>query len=354
MSQVGDFRRGALNVVWRKCGKANCACAQPGHRGHGPQYNLTRRVGGKTVNTHLKPGPELEKAQREVAEHQRFLELVEEVTVVSEAICAARPVTGSPVPPPAEGERGARGGPRGDRRRRGRQAGRARRAHAGAPGAALGVLEQAMRAALTAAGARLLQAVLAGEDGYAGPRAGCGRGHQAVYAGSRPKTITTVLGPVQVTRAWYHCAACGHGFAPRDQQLGISRRLAVTGPGRDDRPGRRRGFLRPRRRAAGRPGRHHRQRQDGRAVRRGHRRGRPGSRRGRGRRDPRQRRSARCPRKSQCPTCCMSRPTAPACPSAPARPRAARARPKTARPAPGRSSSPGCSPCPGWTATAGR
>lgn len=106
LSQVGDFRRGALNVVWRKCGKVNCACAQPGHRGHGPQYNLTRRVGGKTVNTHLKPGPELEKTQREVAEHQRFLELVEEVTVVSEAICAARPVTGSPAPPPAEGERG--------------------------------------------------------------------------------------------------------------------------------------------------------------------------------------------------------------------------------------------------------
>jgi hypothetical protein len=100
IAQVGDFRRGALNAVWRKCGKPNCACAQPGHRGHGPQYNLTRRVGGKTVNTHLKPGPELEKAGREVAEHQRFQDMVEEVTVVSEALCAARPVTG-PAPAPA-------------------------------------------------------------------------------------------------------------------------------------------------------------------------------------------------------------------------------------------------------------
>jgi Family of unknown function (DUF6788) len=106
MAQVGDFRRGALNTVWRRCGKPNCACAQPGHRGHGPQYNLTRRVGGKTVNTHLKPGPELEKARREVAGHQRFLGLVEEVTEVSEAICVARPVTGTTAPPPAEGERG--------------------------------------------------------------------------------------------------------------------------------------------------------------------------------------------------------------------------------------------------------
>jgi len=92
--------------VWRKCGKPNCACARPGHRGHGPQWNLTRRVGGKTVNVHLKPGPELEKVQREVAGHQRFADLVEEVTAVSEAICAARPVAGPVAPPPAEGERG--------------------------------------------------------------------------------------------------------------------------------------------------------------------------------------------------------------------------------------------------------
>ncbi len=91
ISQVGDFRRGALNAVWRKCGKPNCQCAQPGSQGHGPQWNLTRRVAGKTVNVHLKPGPELEKARRQVAEHQRFADLVEEVSAVSEAICAARP-----------------------------------------------------------------------------------------------------------------------------------------------------------------------------------------------------------------------------------------------------------------------
>src|SRR6266567_940539 len=111
ISQVGDFRRGALNVVWRRCGKPNCAGAQPGRRGHGPQWNLTRRIGGRTVNVHLKPGPELEKAQREVAEHQRFAGLVEEVSQVSEAICAARPVTASAAPPPAGGQRGgSRGG----------------------------------------------------------------------------------------------------------------------------------------------------------------------------------------------------------------------------------------------------
>ena len=120
ISQAGDFRRGALNAVWRKCGKPNCACARPGHRGHGPQWNLTRRVGGKTVNVHLKPGPELEKVRREVAEHQRFADLVEEVTAVSEAICAARPVgRASGVPSGGGGKGGLLTGLRGDRRRRG-------------------------------------------------------------------------------------------------------------------------------------------------------------------------------------------------------------------------------------------
>ena len=62
-----------------------------------------------------------------------------------------------------------------------------------------------MRTALAAAGARLLEAVLAGDgDGYAGPHVKCGAGHQASYAGRRPKTVSTVLGPVQVMRAWYH------------------------------------------------------------------------------------------------------------------------------------------------------
>ncbi len=80
-----------------------------------------------------------------------------------------------------------------------------------------------MRAALAAAGARLLEGVLAGDgDGYAGPHVKCGAGHQAGYAGSRPKTVSTVLGPVQVMRAWYHCRVCERGLAPRDEQLGVA------------------------------------------------------------------------------------------------------------------------------------
>jgi len=91
LGQVGDFRRGSLNEVRRRCGKPNCACAAPGHPGHGPQWNLTRKADGRTRTVHLRPGPELDKARREVAEYERFRDLTGQVTEVNEAICAARP-----------------------------------------------------------------------------------------------------------------------------------------------------------------------------------------------------------------------------------------------------------------------
>jgi hypothetical protein len=113
LSRVGDFRRGSLNEVRRKCGKPNCACAAPDHPGHGPQWNLTRTAGGRTRAVHLKPGPELDKARREVAEHERFRDLVGQVTEVSDAICQARPVvpgdTGGDASPGTGGEKGGSG-----------------------------------------------------------------------------------------------------------------------------------------------------------------------------------------------------------------------------------------------------
>jgi hypothetical protein len=56
-----------------------------------------------------------------------------------------------------------------------------------------------------------------------------GAGHQAAFTGYRPTTIDTVVGPVTLRRAWYHCAECGHGLAPRDDELGAGR--ASMSPG---------------------------------------------------------------------------------------------------------------------------
>jgi hypothetical protein len=91
-----------------------------------------------------------------------------------------------------------------------------------AAGAGLEAAEVALRAGLTRLGCGLLEPLLAADAGYRGPRAGCGAGHQAGFAGYRDKTVDTVLGPVTVSRAWYHCRQCGHGFAPRDAELGVA------------------------------------------------------------------------------------------------------------------------------------
>ena len=71
-------------------------------------------------------------------------------------------------------------------------------------------------------GCGMLGQLLAADPGYRGPRVACGRGHEAEFIAYRGKVIDTVLGPVALTRAWYHCAACGHGFAPRDAELGVA------------------------------------------------------------------------------------------------------------------------------------
>ena len=61
----------------------------------------------------------------------------------------------------------------------------------------------------------MLEQLLAADPGYRGPRVPCGQGHAAGFVSYRDKVIDTVLGAVTLTRAWYHCTACGHGFAPR-------------------------------------------------------------------------------------------------------------------------------------------
>jgi len=68
----------------------------------------------------------------------------------------------------------------------------------------------------------MLVQLLAADRGHRGPRVPCGQGHEAVFAGYRDKSFDTVLGLVTVARAWYHCAPCGHGLAPRDAELGVA------------------------------------------------------------------------------------------------------------------------------------
>jgi hypothetical protein len=71
-------------------------------------------------------------------------------------------------------------------------------------------------------GCGVLGQLLSADRGYRGPRVDCGNGHEAEFVSYRDKVIDTVLGPVTLDRAWYHCADCGHGLAPRDAELGTA------------------------------------------------------------------------------------------------------------------------------------
>ena len=90
LATLGDFKRGTISVNYRKCGKKNCACAKPGHPGHGPQYLWTTTIKGKSYAKNLKLGPELQKDLAETDNYRVFLELCEELVKTNEKICELR------------------------------------------------------------------------------------------------------------------------------------------------------------------------------------------------------------------------------------------------------------------------
>ena len=89
----------------------------------------------------------------------------------------------------------------------------------------VGVLEGIERAA-QATGAQIGLAAVSGVVDWAAThtpaRTGCpDAGHQARVVARRTKTVRTLLGPIAITRGYYHCARCQQGFAPLDARLGV-------------------------------------------------------------------------------------------------------------------------------------
>lgn len=88
LAGIGEMRPGSLVERYRRCGKPNCWCAQPGERGHGPSFSLTHAVQGKTV-TRIIPRDAVERTRQQIAEYQRFRALAQEVVDASERLCDA-------------------------------------------------------------------------------------------------------------------------------------------------------------------------------------------------------------------------------------------------------------------------
>jgi hypothetical protein len=86
----------------------------------------------------------------------------------------------------------------------------------------LEALELAVRQqVLQLAGRAVEQRINADLSDAQGSQLACPCGKKARYAGRRSKQVHSVLGPLRLERAYYHCSSCGHGFCPRDQHLQI-------------------------------------------------------------------------------------------------------------------------------------
>ncbi len=83
-------------------------------------------------------------------------------------------------------------------------------------------IETAARRQVLRVAARAIQQRLnADTSDHVGPTVSCACGQPAHYAGRRAKTFTSVLGPLTLERAYYHCGSCQAGFCPRDRALGL-------------------------------------------------------------------------------------------------------------------------------------
>lgn len=101
----------------------------------------------------------------------------------------------------------------------------------------LEAVEKATRTTLHRAGAAALSQLLSGPEAEPGP-VDCPCGQKAHYHDLRNKRLLTVVGPVEIERAYYVCRHCGQGQAPRDRELdvegtecspGVRRMMAVVG-----------------------------------------------------------------------------------------------------------------------------
>jgi len=92
ISKLEDFQPGSITSATRRCGSPTCHCAKPNDSGHGPHFQLTQKVDGKTVTQNL-PSPEaVRKAESEIAEFRKFQTLAGELVNVNRKICRMRPV----------------------------------------------------------------------------------------------------------------------------------------------------------------------------------------------------------------------------------------------------------------------
>jgi hypothetical protein len=92
IAELGDFQPGSITGAIRRCGKPECHCAKSGALGHGPHFQLTQKVDGKTATQNLPSLAAVRKAEGEIAEFRKFQTLTGGLVDVNRKICRLRPV----------------------------------------------------------------------------------------------------------------------------------------------------------------------------------------------------------------------------------------------------------------------
>jgi hypothetical protein len=92
VAELGDFQPGSISSPTLRCGKLSCHCAKPDDPGHGPYYQLTQKIEGKTVTQSLSTPAAIRKAEKEIAEYRKFQHLTDDLVGVNRKICRLRPV----------------------------------------------------------------------------------------------------------------------------------------------------------------------------------------------------------------------------------------------------------------------
>jgi|LSQX01.2.fsa_nt_gb hypothetical protein len=70
---------------------------------------------------------------------------------------------------------------------------------------------------------------LSGKATYDGCSIRCSCGHRAQFKEYRPRWLSTLCGPVSLSRAYYYCRHCKTGYVPWDVREGLSQRYATPG-----------------------------------------------------------------------------------------------------------------------------
>lgn len=111
IAAVPAFRRGSLQVGYRKCGRKSCRCARPGERGHGPRGLWTRTVKGEGSRGQYIPVDQIEQVRTELDHYAQFAGLVEDYVEINEVLCRVR--VGPPGRRRKDGDPAASGGEKG-------------------------------------------------------------------------------------------------------------------------------------------------------------------------------------------------------------------------------------------------